>query len=86
MGALINNFFNSLIVSFFLNVINLPTPESMLSEVKERLEGLKYHLDFRERGWWNTGGGDRYMFTVEKGVILQKCLNTFVPHCSSPSL
>ena len=86
MGALINNFFNSLIISFFLNVINLPTPESMLSEVKERLEGLKYHLDFRERGWWNTGGGDRCMFTVEKGVILQKCLNTFVPHCSSPSL
>ena len=29
-----------------LNVVNLPTPESMLSEVKERLEGLKYHLDF----------------------------------------
>ena len=58
----------------------------MLSEVKERLEGLKYHLDFRERGWWNTGGGDRYMFTMEKGVILQKCLNTFVPYCSSPSL
>ena len=43
----------------------------MLSEVKERVEGLKYHLDFRERGWWNTGGGDRYMFTMEKGVILQ---------------
>ena len=42
MGALINiYFFNSLIISFFLNVINLPTPESMLSEVKERLEGLK---------------------------------------------
>ena len=86
MGALINNFFNSLIISFFLNVINLPTPESMLSEVKERLEGLKYHLDFVERGWWNTGGRDRYMFTMEKGVILQKCLNTFVPRCSSPSL
>ena len=86
MGALINNFFNSLIISFFLNVINLPTPESMLSEVKERLEGLKYHLDFVERGWWNIGERDRYMFTMEKGVILQKCLNTFVPHCSSPSL
>ena len=54
------------IISFFLNVINLPTPESMLSEVKERLEGLKYNLDFGERGWGNTGEGDRYMFTMEK--------------------
>ena len=39
----------------------------MLSEVKERLEGLKYHLDFVERGWWNTGERDRYIFTMEKG-------------------
>ena len=82
MGAFINNFFNS----FFLNVVNLPTPELIISVVKERLEGLKHHLDFGERGWWNTGGGDRYMFTMEKGVILQKCLTTFVPYCSSPSL
>ena len=82
MGAFINNFFNS----FFLNVVNLPTPELIMSEIKERLEGLKHHLDFGERGWWNTGGGDRYMFTMEKGVILQKCLTTFVPYCSSPSL
>ena len=26
------------------------------------------------------------MSTMEKGVILQKCLNTFVPYCSSTSL
>ena len=58
----------------------------MLPEVKERLEGLKYNIDFEERAWENTGGGDRYMSTMEKGVILRKCLNTFVPYCSSPSL
>jgi len=43
----------------------------MLSEVKERLEGLKYNIDFGKRGWGNTGGGDRYMSTMEKWVILQ---------------
>ena len=46
----------------------------MLSEVKERLESLKYNIDFGEKGWGNTGEGDRYMSTMEKGVILQKCL------------
>ena len=57
----------------------------MLSEVKERLEGLKYNIDFGERGWGNKGEGDRYMFTMEKGVI-QKCLNTFVPYIVAPLL
>ena len=52
------------------------------------LEKLHHaHIQLHQNsGWWNTGGRDRYMFTMEKGVILQKCLNTFVPHCSSPSL
>ena len=44
----------------------------MLSEVKERLEGSKYNIDFGGKG----------MSTIQKGAILRKCLNTFVPHCS----
>ena len=58
----------------------------MLSEVKERLEGLKYNIDFGERGWGNTGEEDRYMSIMEKGVILQKSLNTFVPYIVAPLL
>ena len=33
------------------NKINPLTPESMLSEVKERLEGPKYNIDFGGEGW-----------------------------------
>ena len=44
----------------------------MLSEVKERLEGPKYNIDF--------GGKGIGMSTMLKGAILWKCLNTFVPH------
>ena len=79
--------FHSFNSTFFFNTITPPpTPESMLSKVKERLKGLKYSIGFGGRRWGNTGEEDRYMFTLEKTVILQKCLNTFVPHCSSPSL
>ena len=42
----------------------------MLSEVKERLEDPKYRQ--------GKGIG---MSTMQKGAILRKCLNTFVPHC-----
>ena len=75
-------------MSFLLNAINpftLP-PESMLSEVKERLEDPKYDIDFGrigvgvDRGIRKKGIG---MSTTQKGAILRKCLNTFVPHCSS---
>ena len=47
----------------------------MLFEVKERLEGLKYNIDFGGRGWGYTGKGVG-MFTMQKGAILKKCLNT----------
>ena len=42
--------FNSFIISFLLNAVNPLTPESMLSEVKERLEGPKYNIDFGGKG------------------------------------
>ena len=47
----------------------------MLSEV--RLEGPKDNTDF--------GGKGIGMPTMQKGAILQKCPNTFVPHCSHPA-
>ena len=46
---------------------NPPTPESMLFEVKERLEGLKYNIDFGGRGWGYTGQGDRYVHNAKRG-------------------
>ena len=49
--------FHSLIISFCLNTINPPTPESMLFVVKERIEGLKYNIDFGGRGGDTQGGG-----------------------------
>ena len=52
------------------------TKKKQLSEVKERLEGPKYNIDLKGRG---KGIG---MSTMQKGAILRKCLNTFVPHCS----
>ena len=57
----------------------------MLSKVKERLKGLKYSIGFGVRG----GGTQRKgtgMFTMEKEAILQKCLNTVVPHCVNAKL
>ena len=52
----------------------------MLFAVKERREGLTHNT-----GFWGEGGGAQGegigLFTVQKGTILKKCLNTFVPHC-----
>ena len=44
--------FNSLIISFLLSAVNsiTPPPESMLSEVKERLGDPKYNIDFGGKG------------------------------------
>ena len=41
----------------------------MLSVAKERLEGLKYNIDFGGRGWGTQGEGIG-MSTVQKGAIL----------------
>ena len=55
----------------------------MLFLVEERLKGVKYNIDFG----WRRGGGDTKgewidMSTMKKGAVLQKCVNTFVVHCS----
>ena len=59
--------FHSFIISFHSNAVNPPTPESMLFEVKERLEGIKYNIDFGGRGWGYTGEGDRYVPNAKRG-------------------
>ena len=50
----------------------------MLSEVKKRLEGPKFNIDF--------GGKGISISTMQKGAILRKCVNTFVPHCRNAKL
>ena len=62
--------FNSLIISFLLNAINPLNPKSMLSEIKERIEGPKYNIDFGGRGWGKQGKGIG-MSTTQKGAILR---------------
>ena len=69
-GAFINNFIH-LLFSFYLNAVNPPTPESMLFEVKESLEGLKYNIGFRGREFWFTGGGDRHDHCSRKGLFMR---------------
>ena len=54
----------------------------MLSEVKKRLEGPKFNIDF---GWGRQGKGIS-ISTMQKGAILRKCVNTFVPHCLNAKL
>jgi len=44
----------------------------MLFIVKERLEGLKYNIGFRGRGWENTGGGDRYVHCSKRGYFKEE--------------
>ena len=80
MCAFINNFIPLILHSFLT-----PTPESMLSKVKERLKGLKYNIGFGGRGWGYTRKG-KSMSTMEKEAILQKCLNTFIPHSVNAKL
>ena len=59
--------FHSSIISFLLNAVNPLTPKSMLSEVKERLEGPKYNIDFGGKGLGQTGEGDRYVHYANRG-------------------
>ena len=56
----------------------------MLFEVKGRLKGLKHNIDIGGRGWEDTGERDTYVHYAKK-AILQKFLNTIVPHCSFPT-
>ena len=62
-----------------------PTLESMLAEVNERLKGPKIQHWFLEGRGWGTQGKGIGMSTMQKGAILRKCLNTYVPHCTDLS-
>ena len=76
MGAFINN-----LIHFFIPFRRRqsPTPESMLFAVKERGEGIKHNTGFGGGG--GLQGEGIGLFTVQKGTIIKKCVNTFVPHC-----
>ena len=53
----------------------------MLSEVKKKTWGSKIqHWFWGGRGWGRQGKGIS-ISTMQKGAILRKCVNTFVPHC-----
>jgi len=49
----------------------------MLFEVKERLEGLKYHIDFGGRRWGYVGDGERYAHFVKRGHFTEACRHFF---------
>ena len=53
----------------------------MLSEVKKDLRVQNSTLILGGRGWGRQGKGIS-ISTMQKGAILRKCVNTFVPHCS----
>ena len=52
----------------------------MLSEVKKDLMVQNSTLILGGRGWGRQGKGIS-ISTMQKGAILWKCVNTFVPHC-----
>ena len=52
----------------------------MLSEVKKNFRIQNSTLTLVGRGWGRQGKGIS-ISTVQKGVILWKCVNSFVPHC-----
>ena len=83
--AFINNFIPLILTKKISNTITPPPPPTPESKVKERLKGLKYSIGFGVSG----GGTQRKgtgMSTIEKEAILQKCLNTFIPHCLNAKL
>ena len=53
----------------------------MLSEVKKDLRVQNSTLSLGGRGWGRQGK-EISKSTKQKGAILCKCVNTFVPHCS----
>ena len=50
----------------------------MLFSVEERLDGIKYNIDFARRGWGYTGGGDKYAYN-EKWVHFTEVCQHFCP-------
>ena len=57
----------------------------MLSEVKKDLRVENTTLILGGWGWGRLGKGIS-ISTMQKGAILQKCVNTFVPHCLNAKL
>ena len=58
----------------------------MLSEVKKKdLRVQNSTLILGGRGWGRQGKGISKS-TMQKGAILGKCVNTFVPHCLNAKL
>ena len=57
----------------------------MLSEVKKDLRVQNSTLILAGRGWGRQGKGIS-ISTMQKGAILRKCVNTFVPHCLNAKL
>ena len=57
----------------------------MLSEVKKDLRVQNSTLILGGRGWGRQGKGIS-ISTMQKGAILRKCVNTFVPHCLNAKL
>ena len=53
----------------------------MLSEVKKDLRVQNSTVSLGGRGWGRQGK-EISKSTKQKGAILWKCVNTFVPHCS----
>ena len=60
----------------------------MFSEVKKKKKDLRVQnstLILGGRGWGRQGKGIS-ISTMQKGAILRKCVNTFVPHCLNAKL
>ena len=57
----------------------------MLSEVEKDLRVQNSTLILGGRGWGRQGKGIS-ISTMQKGAILRKCVNTFVPHCLNAKL
>ena len=66
-------------MSFLLNAVNPLTRKSMLSEVKERLEGPKYNIDFGGKGLgYCRGEGDRYVHYAKRGHFWEVSTSTLL--------
>ena len=55
-------------------------PNQCLFEVEQRRDGLKCNIGLGGRGGGTLTQRGIEMSTMQKGIILWKCLNTFVPY------
>ena len=66
-NCLKRRFYQQTIISFCLNAVNPPILESLLFVVNDRLEGLIWG----EEGRGYTGGEDRYVHYVKRGLFYE---------------